>query len=214
MKTFLAVKRKANIRYSSFIFFYLIATTATAIGAVVMNRLSGEMNTAALMGDTSALLHFFLLMTALLVVRAAAAAATTLITARATANTGYKLRTVFVRHFLHVPFGKLEKKASGEHLSVYSNDIPQTESLMASGLLEVIAAVISFVSAIVFLLIISPQLTGIVFLAAIGLLVLIALLNMPLMTEQKKMSEEEAKFNAVVNDSLQNLSVIAAYSLD
>jgi len=213
MKTFLAVKRKANIRYSNFIFFYLIAATATAVGMVVMNRLSGDMNAAAYEGDTSALLHFFLLMTALLVVRAAAAAATTLITARATANTGYKLRTVFVRHFLHVPFGKLEQKASGEYLSVYSNDIPQTERLMASGLLDVIASVISFISAIVFLLVISPQITGIVFLAAIVMVVIIALLNLPMASAQKRMSEEQAKFNAVVNDSLQNLSVVAAYSL-
>ena len=214
MKTFLAVKRKANIKYSHFIFFYLLATIATAIGAVVMNRLSGEMNTAALEGDTSALFHFFLLMTGLLVVRTAAATITTLITAKATANTGYKLREVFIRHFLQTPFSTIEKKSSGEHLSVYSNDIPQTEGLMATNLLDMIASVISFMSAIVFLLIISPQLTGIVFLAAIGMFGIIALLNLPLSKGQARMSKEQAKFNAVVNDSLQNLSVVAAYSLE
>jgi len=214
MKAFFTTLRRTKLRYSTIILPYILVSIIVSVCAVIMNLLSGEMSEAALQGDIDALTRFILLITGILVLRAGASAASTLILARFSAKAGYKLRELFINHFLRVPFAKLEKIPSGEHLSVYSNDIPRTESLVASGILGLLADFIAFISAFVFLIIISPAFTGILFLAAIGMLVLQLLLSIPIQKLSVKMSEEEAKFNAVVNDSLQNLSVVAAYSLD
>ena len=214
MKAFFTTLKRTKLRYSTMILPFILVSVMASIGAVTMNLLSGEMSEAALQGDIDALTRFILLITGVLVLRAGASAASTLILARFSAKAGYKLRALFINHFLRVPFAKLEKTASGENLSIYSNDIPRAESLVASGILGLLADFISFIAAFVFLIIISPAFTGILFLAAIGMLVLQLLLSIPIQKLSVKMSEEEAKFNAMVNDSLQNLSVVAAYSLD
>ena len=214
MKAFFTTLKRTDLRYRTIILPYLIAAIAAAIGQVAMNLLSGRMSEAAVLGDVDAIIHFILLITGVLVLRAAAAAVSMLILARFTAKANYKLRELFVNHFLRVPFSSLEKTPSGEHLSVYSNDIPLAENLVASGILGLLADFITFVSAFAFLIYISPSLTGILILAAIGMIVVQFLLSLPLQKLGVKMSEAQAKCTAVVNDSLQNLSVVAAYSLE
>jgi len=172
------------------------------------------MSEAALIGDTQELTRFILLITGLLVIRTAASAASTLILARFSAKAGFRLRALFVNHFLRVPFSKLEKTPSGELLSIYSNDVPHASNLVAAGLLGLVGDLIMFLSAFSFLIWISPGVLGSAALAVLGMLVLQVLLSLPIQKGQVKVSESEAKFNAVVNDSLQNLSVVAAYSLD
>ena len=214
MKSFFQIMKRAQIRYRSLYLFYILAVIVAAFGQVYMNRLSGEMSDAALHGDIDNLIRLLIMITGVLVIRAASAAISTLTEARLTANAGYKMRTLFIRHFLGVSFGKLEKTASGENLSIYSNDIPRAERLVTSGVMGIIANFVAFVSAFVFMLLISPSFTGYLFLAAIGMLGIQILLSLPIQKWSKRMSEQQAKFNAVVNDSLQNLSVVAAYSLD
>jgi len=214
MKSFFTTLRRTRLRYRSFILFYLLAAVVLGVGTVVMNRLSGEMSQAALEGDIDMLLRFIALITGVMLMRAGASAATTLILARFSAKAGYRLRALFVDHFLRVPFARLEKTPSGELLSVYSNDIPLAERLVSSGFLGIVADFIGFVSAFVFLIVISPRFTGVLLVAAVGMLVVQFALSMPIQKWSVRMSEETAKFNAIVNDSLQNLSVVAAYSLD
>ncbi|MCL1786630.1 MAG: ABC transporter ATP-binding protein/permease [Defluviitaleaceae bacterium] len=214
MKAFMTTLKRVKLRYRRFILLYILAATVTAVAAVAMRLLSGEMSEAALQGDLEALTRFILLMTGVLVLRAAASAASTFISMRVSARANYTLRTLFINHFLRAPFAALERTPSGEQLSIYSNDIPQTESLVASGLLGLVTDFISFVAAFAFLIIISPAFTGVLIAAAVGMLVLQLLLSLPLQKWSVKMSEEQAKFNAVVNDSLQNLSVVVAYSLE
>lgn len=214
MKSFFLTLKRAKLRYSTIILPYIFVSLIASVGLVVMNLLSGEMSNAALQGDVDALFRFIGLITAVLVLRAGASAASTIILARFSAKASYKLREVFVNHFLRVPFSKIEKTPSGEHLSIYSNDIPLAEGLVASGILGIMADFISFTSAFIFLIIISPAFTGILLLAGVGMLGLQILLSMPIQKWGVKLSVEQAKFNAIVNDSLQNLSVVAAYSLD
>jgi len=214
MKTFSTTLRNTGLKYRGFMLFYVIASIIASVGLVIMNRLSGEMSQAAADGDTDVLAWFLLLITGIMLLRALAAAVSTLFLARFSAAAGYKLREHFIRCFLYSSFAEAEKAGSGESLSIYSNDIPNAESFISSGLLALIADFISFVSAFVFLIILSPAFTGVLFLAAIGMLVIQLLLSFPIQKWSVRRSEESARFNAVVNDSLQNLSVVAAYSLE
>jgi len=214
MKNFFTTLRKTELRYHSFMLLFMLAATVSSISLVVMNRLSGEMSEAAVIGDVDVLVRFIIFITGVMLIRALASAVSTLTMFRFSASAGYKLRASFINHFLRVPFSKVEKVPSGERLSIYSVDIPRAESFVSTGTLGLFADFISFISAFVFLLLISPSFTGILFLCAIGMLLLQFLLSKPIQKLSVKQSEESAKFNAVVNDSLQNLSVIAAYSLE
>jgi ABC-type bacteriocin/lantibiotic exporter with double-glycine peptidase domain len=214
MKTFFATLQKTNMRYRWVMVLYILATSAAAVGLVVSNRLSGEMSEAALLGDMAALLWLVVWITGVMALRAGASAAAAWLLARFSAGSAYGLRGYFVRHFLRVPFTHIEAVPSGERLSVYSNDIPKAEQLIAGGLFELAADFISFVSAFVFLLIISPRFTGIAFIAAVGMLIVQITLALPLQRWGVKMSEKQGAFNAVVVDSLQNLSAVASYNLE
>jgi len=214
MKTILTTMRKTGMRFKGFMLLYVFLATVTTIGVLIVNRLSGEISEAAVSGDTDIMLMLFVYITGVTALRAIAAAVNTVLLAKVSAAAGYKLRAHFVDYFLRVPFAALEKAGSGESLSIYSNDIPNAERLITGGLLAAFEDFIGFVSAFVFMILISPSFTGILFIAAIGMLVMQLILSMPLQKMTKKMSEKQAEFNAVVNDSLQNLSTIAAYSLD
>ncbi|MCL2188072.1 MAG: ABC transporter ATP-binding protein/permease [Defluviitaleaceae bacterium] len=214
MKIFTATIKNANFRYAPVLVLYIFATCGAAVALVVMNRLSGQMGEAALYENTSTLIRLLILLTGVMAVRAVFSAAATFSMARCASEVGYGLRGNFVRYFLRVPFFQVERAASGERLSLFTNDAPKAEQLVATGLFDLISDFISFVSAFVFLLILSPRFTGISFLAAIGMLILQVALAMPLQRWATRMSEKKAAFNAVVNDSLQNLSLVAAYNLE
>jgi len=214
MKTILTTMKKTGMRFKGFMFLYMLLATVTAVGLIIINRLTGEISEAAVTGDTDIMLRLLIFVTGVTVLRVAAAAINTVLLAKVSANAGYKLRAHFIDYFLRVPFATLEKSGSGESLSIFSNDIPVAERLITGGLVTVFEDFISFISAFVFLILISPSFTGILFLAAVGMLVMQLVLSIPLQKMTKKMSERKADFNAVVNDSLQNLSTVAAYSLE
>ena len=214
MKTFVTTMRKTDLRYGRFVAFYLAAAVVTALATVFTNRISGELSESAVIGDLDALVHLLVMITALMVARTVATALSTLYMARFSASAGYNLRRHFMSHFLRAPFAGVEQAGSGESLSIYSNDAPAAERFITSGVLDFCVDFITFVSAFVFLLFISPFYTGISFAAAVVILVIVVLISTPIQKRAGKMSEKEAGFNAVVNDSLQNLSTVAAYSLE
>jgi len=193
---------------------FLIAVIVASVGAVAMNLLSGQISEAAVAMELDTIFRLIALMTGIFILRAGAAAVATVLLARFSARAGFRLRKLFVDHFLRIPFSVIEKTPSGEQLNIYSNDIPNAESFIASGLLGIVVDFISFVSAFLFLIYISPQHTGILILAAIGMVIVQGLISIPLHKVEVKMSEDFAKVTAVANDSLQNLSVVAAYSLE
>jgi ABC-type bacteriocin/lantibiotic exporter with double-glycine peptidase domain len=192
MKTFLLTLRKTRLSYSAVMLPYILAATVAAAGLVITNRLTGEMGEAALYGHTDTLVRLLLWVTAVMVLRAAATSLSTFLYARFTANAGYALRAYFVRHFLRVPFARVERTASGENLSIYSNDIPKAEALIASDILDLITDFISFVSAFIFLMVISPRFTAVSFVAAIGMLMLQIGLALPLQRWSVRMSEKQS----------------------
>lgn len=206
--------KKTGMRFTGFMLIYVFLAATTAIAVLAVNRLTGEISEAAVTGDTDTIILLFVFITGITVLRATAAAINTVLLAKYSANVGYKLRAHFVEYFLRVPFSVLEKAGTGESLSIYTNDIPLAERLVTSGLLQVFEDFVSFASAFVFMIVISPSFTGILFLAAIGMLVMQLLLSIPLQKMSVKMSKRKADFNAVVNDSLQNLNTVVAYSLD
>jgi len=194
--------------------FYLIASIVVAVAMVFTNRFEGYMAASALYSDMTAMRNFLLLITGLVVIRACFTGLRILLRLRHVAKTEYHLRNYFIDHFLRISFGKVEATGSGEILSVYSNDIEDAAVLVVSNIAFAIEGLATFIVALIFLQMTSSMNIGLIALLFIGIVGIVVLLTQPMNYYFKKASEETAKFNAVVNDSLQNLSVVAAYSLD
>jgi len=214
VKTILVAMKKAGLKYRSFMLFYVLACGVLSIGLVFTNRLQGEMGEAALGHDVDALLWLLVLISGITALRAGFSALSTLLLARFSANSEYNLRRHFINHFLGAPFAKVEEAGSGESLSIFSNDIPSAAHLVSTGIMEVISGFIAFAASLVFLLMISPLYTGALAIAFIVMMTIVMLLSMPMRKHSEEQSKETANFNAIVNDSLQNLSVVVSYDLD
>ena len=191
----------------------LIAFVVLAVATVYSYRLTGDISEAANVGDVDVLLHLVILVTIVTVIRGIFSALSELYINRFSASAGYSLRQTFIKHFLHAPFSFVEESGTGESLSILSNDAPAAERLAASVALEMVRDLIGFLAAFAFLLFISPFYTAVSFGASIVLIIFIIIIFQPIQNLAKRISEKEAGFNAVVNDSLQNISTIAAYSL-
>ncbi|MCL1996487.1 MAG: ABC transporter ATP-binding protein/permease [Defluviitaleaceae bacterium] len=214
MKTLFTTLKKAQLRYRGFMLFYIVAAIIGIFGLIVSNRFLGDVSQAAVDGQTDLIVWLLGIVTAIFFVRILASAAADFFMARFSANAGYKLRHSFINYFLKVPFAEVEKSASGENLSIFSNDIPQTRTFVSSGILGLVTNIISFIGALSFMLLISPLFTLFLFIGAVVVMLLLALISAPIQKLSVKSSEEKAKYNAIFNDSLQNLSTITAYSLE
>ena len=214
IKTFFETMKRSGVRYRGFMVFYVFVSVAVSVATVMMTYLRGGLGEAALSEDIGMLLLFLLLVTGSMVVRAIASALSALFLGRFSASAGYRLRENFIYYFLRVPFSKFEKAGSGESLSIFSNDVPRAATLIAEGGMVMVSDIIYFIASLAFMFFISPMFTGIL-LAIIPVLVILQVLcSQPIQKRVVVQSEEMAKFNAVVNDSLQNVSTIAAYSLE
>ena len=213
MSELFGIMKKTGLRYRTYLFANIIALTIVAAASVYSNRLIGDLSETVTIGDMDVLIHLLLLVTILRVVRGVFGGASDLYIARFGAFAGYNLRQTFIKHFLHAPFAKVEESGSGESLSIFSNDTPASERLAAKEFLSLVRDFANFAASFAFLLFISPFYTGVSLAAAAVLMVFVIVISQPMQKYSKKVSEKEAGFNAVVNDSLQNISTIAAYSL-
>lgn len=192
----------------------MVLSTIATLASVFMTRVTGDMSQAALEFDTQQLLNLLILITALMAVQAVCAALSALLLGRFSARVGYRFRDNFARYFLRLPFIELEKDSSGESLSIFSNDLPRAVQFVSQGGLQMVADFITLIVTLIFMITINWWLTLLYFGMFPVLIVMQVLISLPIQKKQIKMSEGQANFNAIVNDSLQNVSTIAAYSLE
>ena len=195
---------------------YLLISAVIAAAAVISERITGEMMQAAHGFDMDTLLWFLVLLTAITAVQAIAAAASALMMGRFQGRVGYRFRQNFAKYFLNVPFCKFEKAGSGESLSVFANDVPRAVTFVAgqNGILMLFANVLSVLAAFIFMLTINVPLTLIYYAMFPVLAAMQILISKPIQTRTRQQLEASEKFNAVVNDSLQNTSTIISYGLE
>ena len=220
LKTFFATMRMGGLRYRGFALLYITMSLLVSVGTIAITRLRGDMGETALAGDVDLLVRFLLIVSAIALVRAAFWAALTWMMYRFYGTMGHNLRRNFISHFLRLPFGTLEKAGSGKSLSVLTNDVPGATAFGGpfwGGLINLIALFIELavtLGALLFLF--GADLTRT--LALLGAFAFIAVIqvvsSIPIGKHNVAVSKETANFNAVVNDSLQNVSTVAAYGLE
>jgi len=214
IKTFITTLKRNKQGFLGVLSIYMLLSIIVSMTVVVVARLTGEMGEAALAENTTLLFQFLGIITALMALRAVCAAINTLIEGRLGAHAGYRFRDNFARYFLRMPFAQLEKEQTGVSLSIYTNDLPNGVAFVSRFGLLMAADIITLVVTFIYMLMLTPGLTLLFFAMFPVLVVMQVLISGPIQRKQLKMSEERTAFNAIVNDSLQNTSTIAAYSLE
>ena len=163
--------------------------------------------------ESGAIINLLLLLTGVMGIRSVLSAINTLLLGRFASNAGYSFRVNFAKFFLHQPFAKLEKSNSGENLSVFTNDLPLAIQLVGGGVLQLLGDITLLIAAMVYMFYMNWLYT-LIFIAMFPILVVVqGLISTPIQKAARKEQDARAKFNAVVNDSLQNISTIITYDL-
>ncbi|MCL2362999.1 MAG: ABC transporter ATP-binding protein/permease [Defluviitaleaceae bacterium] len=205
---------KHRQRYKGLLTIYLVLALITAVAGAFMTRFTGDLGQAAYYGEVSTILRFLGIVTIIMVIQAVAAAVTALILGRFAARAGYRFRDNFARYFLQKPFAAFETTTSGESLSAFTNDLPEAVQLVSNGGIRMLGDILSLLVSFVFLLTINWWLTLVFFASFPVLIVLQVLASVPIQKQSARRLEAQGKVNSVINDSFQNTSTVAAYSLE
>ena len=214
IKTFFETVNRHNQPYRRFILIYFLLAAVMSAAIVVMTHITGEMGEAAVELDLDALVGLVILLTIIMGVRLISSAISTLILGIYGANTAFRFRVNFARHFLRLPFSKIEEGNSGERLSIFSTDLTGAFTFTSWNMPAILADFASLFAILGYMFFVNIRFT-LFFLAFFPVLIILnILISGPIQKHQMAMSQERANFNAIVNDSLQNSSTIIAFSLD
>lgn len=214
MGQFFKTLKKHRLRYKGFLSFFLLMTFIVSLAGVFTTQLTGEMGQAALDVEMDVLLRFLGILTVIMLIRVIASAVSALFLGRFAGNVGYCFRDHFATYFLQKPFASYEGIKSGELLSVFSNDLPASVELIASGGIRMIADMINLVVTFAFMLYLNWWLT-LIFFASFPLLTTIqVLIAIPIQKKSEQRLKALAHTTAVANDAFQNSDVVMSYSLE
>ncbi|MCL2576167.1 MAG: ABC transporter ATP-binding protein/permease [Defluviitaleaceae bacterium] len=220
IKTFLQTLRKNNVRIGGFSVLYMFFAAGVAVFSILSFILVGQLgqtaNSEFVAGTANldVLLRLLGLLAAVTVGEALFSSLSALALGRKSGYIGHKFRQNFAKYFLYTPFSKFSQANSGQSLSVFSNDVPSAATFITNGMLQTFGSILTLVAAFIFMFTINVTFTLIFLVMFPVLMVMQILLSAPIQKWQKKTSERTAEFNAVVNDSLQNISTITAYGLE
>ena len=185
-----------------------------ATASVVVFALTGSLGQAAELGNTDELWRLLIFISAVVGIEAIAAFINALILGRFGGRVGYSFRRNFANYFLRLPYKKLEQTNSGDNLSIFSNDIPQAVQFASERVLRMIANIFLLIASFIFMMTLNSTFTWIFFGMFPVLTVMQILMSLPIQKKSKTMLEKQGEYNAVVNDSLQNVATITAYGLE
>jgi len=191
-----------------------MASLMISASHIIVQIVTGEMGQAAYQFDIESIVSSLILLTAVMGARAIFSALNAFLLGRFAGNAGYSFRVNFAKFFLRRPFAKLEKTNSGENLSVFTNDLPLAVQLVSSDILQMINDFTLLIVAMAYMFYMNWLYT-LIFIAMFPILAIVqALISSPIQKAARKEQDTRAGFNAVVNDSLQNIATIIAYNLE
>ena len=191
--------------------FFSIVVSVSIIASTIM---TGELSQVAIDGNQNELVRFLLIVTGIFILRALASALSVFMLGRFGARAGYAFRENFAKYFLQKPFSAFTETKSGESLSVFANDLPQATDLVSAQGPRMIADILTLIITVIYMLTVNWWLTLIFFGTFPVLIVMQVLIAQPIQKKATIRQEAIANFNAKVNDSFQNTSTVAAFSLE
>ena len=214
MGTMFSTLRTQKQRYLGVFGVFFFLSAVVTVFFIYSTILTGELSQAAIDGNLNAIYRFLLILTIVFVIRALASALTVLILGRFGAVVGYGFRENFAKYFLSKPFSAFMETKSGESLSVFTNDLPQATDLVSAQGPRMIADFLTLIITVIYMLTVNWWLTLIFFATFPVLILMQVLISQPIQKKSVIRQEAIANYNAKVNDSFQNTSTVAAFSLE
>lgn len=195
-------------------FIYLILSVVISTTDIFVTKTMGDISQSAVSFDTDAILRFLLIMAMLTGIQLVFSAIRTYLSGRYKAKTEYNIRGSFVVHILRISYEKLIKKNSGDMMSVFSSDLPGAILLLTTEVFQMISGITTLIISAIFMFRIHAIYT-LIFLIMYPVLVFLQVaISMPINKYAQTTSIRKGEYNSIVNDSLQNVSTIAAYGLE
>ena len=193
---------------------FLFLSVVVSVGVIASTIMTGELSQAAIGGNQNELMRFLLILTGIFIIRALASAFSVLVLGRFGARVGYAFRENFAKYFLQKPFSAFMETKSGESLSVFTNDLPQATDLVSAQGPRMIADILTLIITVIYMLTVNWWLTLVFFGTFPVLIVMQVFIAKPIQKKAAIRQKAIANFNAKVNDSFQNTSTVAAFSLE
>lgn len=161
--------------------------------------------------DSSLVLSTALLMIGLIILGMAASAAASLLGVRFAFHTITDLRRDLYSHVQHLSFGNLDRLTSGEILTRLTSDITKVTTLLSIGVSFVVQIPISFIGALVAIVLIDASLVPIVFVMVpvIALLVWYVIVRSNVLYDAVQGRLD--RLNTVLQENIQGTEVIKAF---
>ncbi|MCL1924892.1 MAG: ABC transporter ATP-binding protein/permease [Defluviitaleaceae bacterium] len=208
------ILKKQNLPYKLFFIFYILIAAILVTTAVLMTALTGDLASAAENMNIEAIIHFISFLAIIMLARTAAFSFEAYILRKRYANISYKVRENFIKSLSLKPFRKIENESAGEALSIFSNDLPQSNLLISYSIFRIVLEVLSVLTIFIYMLSINIFMTFIFFATFPILSAVQVMASLPIQKKAKVMSEKTAAFNEIVVDSLQNTTIITSFGLE
>ena len=161
--------------------------------------------------DSSTVLRTALLMVAIIIAGVAASAVASLLSVRFAFHAVTDLRGDLFSHVQHLSFGNLDRLTSGEILTRLTSDVSKVTTLLTIGVTFVVQIPVSFIGALIAIVVLDLSLVPIVFVMvpAIGVLVWFVISRSSVLYDLVQSRLD--RLNTVVQENLQGAEVIKAF---
>ncbi len=214
MNVLRGLTKRHQVHYVRFLIVYLLLSLLAALSNVLVTQTTGTISETAIAGDLDGLLHILLVMAGFTAVKLTFSALATLLEKHMDGKIGYVFRQRFAKHIAHIAYPHLARKNTGNLLSLYSNDLPNAAELLTGNFLSVLSGGITLIISAVFMVRINVWLTLIFFALYPPLTYLQIRMAKPIEPLTVLRSQKRGVFNDVVNDCLQNTSLVLSYGLE
>ncbi len=214
MHTVLRLIRSYELKMVPIAPVFIISTVIVCFCEIVLTRITGNISQAALELNTALIYEILLLMAAINMVKIIFGMISALTIKRFGGRLQYMLRGQFAKRMNGIPYDKLISRSSGDILSVYTSDLPMASNVLADDIPQLLSEFITLLISAAFMAFIHPWYTLIFFLMYPPLTLLQVKISEPVGRHSQEASVKRGIYNATVNDSFQNTSMIIAYSLE
>ncbi|MCL2547694.1 MAG: ABC transporter ATP-binding protein/permease [Symbiobacteriaceae bacterium] len=206
--------RQSDLKYKWRILLCSVTALIVSLSNLFITRSTGSISDAATHNDTGEITRLLLVLTGLTAVRICSSGINTFLTQRSRGEFESTLRGKFAEYVLNVSLKVLSSQSSGQHLSIYSNDLPQAAALLSLDIFAFLGDLTLMIVAAVFMFLMEPGYTLIFLVMFPPLAYLQLMISRPISALSFEVSKRQGAFNSVVNDSLQNTTTIVAYGLE
>ncbi|MCL2030767.1 MAG: ABC transporter ATP-binding protein/permease [Oscillospiraceae bacterium] len=214
IKAFFSTLRTYRLKYARFAALYILPAAAAAVAGLLSARATGDMAQAAELGLDGEMMGFLLVLAVAGAAQVLLDSLTALLRQRAFGAAIHRIRAVFTRRLLDMPYRDFAAKNSGEGVSLFTNDAPLAAEFVTTQALAQISQFATLLVSAVFMAYINGWLTLVYFALFPLLAVFQAKLSAPIGKKRLVVSERRAETVAVVADALQNPLTVKAYGLE